>query len=129
MKKLLLLLLLSLGITNPANAESDEQVNLTCTFYETFHWDDLTTTLLRPEEWSLVLNPEMLQYTYEGITDYYQEVANEIQFMKSLKYERKEYSLDRTTAVFKYTLSFLFDDEWKKAATFKGKCKKAENLF
>jgi len=48
----------------------------------------------------------MLQYTYEGITDYYQEVANEIQFMKSLKYERKEYSLDRTTAVFEWSCLF-----------------------
>ena len=137
MKKLLLLLLLSLGIINPANAESVEQINLTCAFYETFHWDDLTTSDLKPEDISLIIYPEMKLKTFKGYTSSYDEVGNEIQFTFHSSCDDKmcfktEYSLDRTSSVFQYTLSFKdlgANNKWKPGLTHKGKCKKTENLF
>ena len=137
MKKLLLILLLSLGFVGSANAESVEQVNLTCAFYETFHWDDLTTTDTRPEDMSLIIYPEMKNYTFKGYTASYEEVGNEIQFtFANLEDEdfasKTEYSLDRTSAVFQYTLFFKdssTNNKWKPGLTHKGKCRKSENLF
>ena len=137
MKKLLLILLLFLGITNQANAESVEQVNLTCTLYETFHWDDLTTSDLRPEDSSLIIYPEMKLYTFEGYTYSYYEVGNEIHFSynsdcTSEACLKREYSLDRTSSVFQYTLSQKWsgtNNKWEPALTHKGKCKKTDNLF
>ena len=55
MKKLLLLLLLYLSSINSINAADDKsQVNLSCAIYETFHWDNLTTSKTKPEDESLI---------------------------------------------------------------------------
>lgn len=134
MKKLFLLISLSLGIASLTNAESIEQVNLTCTFYETFHWDDLTTSDLKPEDISLIIYPEMKNYTFKGYDASYEEVGNEIQFTFHSSCDDKmciktEYSLDRTSAVFQNTLSSKQLGEWKPGLTHTGKCKKTENLF
>jgi hypothetical protein len=137
MKKLLLVIFLFLSINNPISAAYDDKVNLTCTLYETFHWDDLTTSKLKPEDVSLVIHPELGTYTFKGATHFYFEVGNEIQFSynsncSDLPCMKTDYSLDRTSAVYQYTLSYkdsTTNNKWKKALTHKGKCKITENLF
>ena len=135
MKKLLLLLLLSLGFIGSANAESIEQVNLTCTFYETFHWDDLTTTQTTGVS-SLIVFPSIGKYIYDGIESYYRTEGNKIMFSHVNGDDdfglRWGYSLDRTTSIFENDFSMKSAEtgnKFKIGLTHKGKCKKTENLF
>ena len=133
MKKLLLILFISLGITNPANAESIEQVNLTCSSYETFHWDDLTTTKTTGVS-SLIVFPSIGKYIYDGIESYYRTEGNKIMFSHVNEDIglRWGYSLDRTTSIFETDFSMRSaktGNKFKIGLTHKGKCKKTENLF
>ena len=133
MKKLLLILFISLGITNPANAESIEQVNLTCTFYETFYWDDLRTEQTTGVH-SLIVFPSIGKYLYNGIESYYRTEGNKIMFSHVNEDIglRWGYSLDRTTSIFETDFSMRSaktGNKFKIGLTHKGKCKKTENLF
>ena len=111
MKKLLLFLFLSLGFIGFSNAESLalERVDLSCSFYESFNWDDLKTTELTPEENSLVIFPQSEQYIYNSLSGYYTSEGNNILFTHVAGDEnfgmKFDYSLDRTTSVFKYDFS------------------------
>jgi hypothetical protein len=132
MKKLLLLFF---SILLSFNSYADEQVNLTCAFYETFHWDTLKTTDTKPEDVSLIVYPQIEMYIHRGVTGYYESVGNQIKFSlysgdenRTAKYD---YSLDRTTSVFEYDFSIKSPEsgKYERGLTHKGKCKKTENLF
>lgn len=135
MKKLLILLLLSLGLMGLANAE--ERVNLSCAFYEHFNWNTYETTKVKPEDESLVIFPEIKMFIYQEVKGNYSELGNTIAwtFTKTIPdifSTTKEFSLDRTTGVFKYSY-YIYSpgDEIldSKASTTTGKCNKSENIF
>lgn len=131
MKKLLLLILISFGFTNFSIA--NEKVNLSCAFYETFHWDTGETSRTSGGG-SLIIFPDTGKYMYDGIEGNYQTVGNEIRFshLRSHMNGRWDYSLDKTTTAFEEAF-YLRSDKTKNKFTIrlthKGKCKKTENLF
>jgi hypothetical protein len=135
MKKILILLLLSLGLMGFANAE--ERVNLSCAFYEYFKWDNHETSKVKPEDESLVIFPEIKMYIYQGVKGNYSELGNTIAWtltktIPDIQATTKEFSLDRTTGVFKYNY-YIYNpgDEIldSKVSTITGKCNKSENIF
>ena len=145
MKKLLLLLLLSLSFIGSAN--TDEPVNLTCTYYENYNWIDATyqeATITQID--SLVIYPESKIALWEGKNHTYIEEGNSIKWIHNTCDEQNpsyfcsktEYSLDKTTGILKFLWNKILDDEklsktgkvvLSKYITFSYRCKKTENLF
>ena len=133
MKKLLLLLSLSFGLTYSTYA--NERVNLSCVFDEAYNWQLGKTRVFKHDESSLIVIPNVGKYIYDGIEGYYKTKGNEILFTHKLGNDedilgkRYDYSLDRTTGVFELLSSDRSGDELFKWLTHKGKCKVSENLF
>ena len=136
MKKLLLLLLLSVGFVCTSYAE--ERVNLTCTLYDSFNWSDGTTSEVLPEKTSLVVFPETQKYIFSNITGYYVLDGNLMKFShmwSNCKVNEfcasYDYSLDITSRVWKETFNTRHVGEkiFKKGLTHSGECVKVENLF
>ena len=130
MKKITLICLLIL-LSSASNSE--EEVNLSCAFYESFEWDNLETTKTKPEDESLVIYPKTKKFTYDGVTGHYGLSGNKINFTlyqgDIVKYD---YLLDRVSSVFKYDFSIKSSKtkgQYVKRLTFKGKCRKVEILF
>ena len=130
MKKLLLLLLISLGFMGSVNAE--ERANLICTLNQSIDYDSAEIKNLKPTDHSLVVFPEEQMYTYDGNLGLYNLKGNLITYTACPGYSscsdaamKSDFSVDRTTGVFK--------EYWyvggELAIIFMGKCKKSENLF
>ena len=141
MKKLFLLLLLSIGYSSISYAE--ERIDLICTLDTIFEWETGERIKLSPEDHSLVIFPESKEFVYESLSGNYVTKGNKLIFIwektipqalidRGLLGARSIFSLDTLTSAFKddmYTHSDSSNGEYVKGITHSGKCKTAEKLF
>ena len=141
MKKLFLLLLLSIGYSSISYAE--ERIDLICTLDTIFEWETGERVELSPEDHSLVIFPESKEFVYESLSGNYVTKGNKLIFIwektipqalidRGLLGARSIFSLDTLTSAFKddmYTHSDSSNGEYVKGITHSSKCKTAEKLF
>ena len=135
MKKLLLLLILSLGFIGSSNAE--EGVNLICERYQVIYASTpLEIHKIKDKPESLVIFYESKRLIHYGSSETFVKSKNSNQIVWKYFNEknqwRRYYSLDRTTGILSERLQMLVNiknNEYQDFNTTFWQCKKSENLF
>ena len=135
MKKLFILLLLTLGFIGSANAE--EGVNLICERYQViFASNPLEIHKIKDKPESLVIFYESKRLIHYGSSETFVKSKNSNQifwkYFNEKNQWRRYYSLDRTTGILSERLQMLVNtknNEYQDFNTTFWQCKKSENLF